>query len=283
MDRAFWIGVETYTASDYEKCPIVELRDKLILLLMIDGMARASDVATLSRKVEWINRSKRLLEEDEKAGRPDHTPGQAKLFYYNTKEQKTPRVSEVMFTEYKENPRLCTVVCLDAYIMRTVHLTDKVEKVKRKVWEGGKQVEKEVIPLLLSDYPKKETGKYFGLGAERIAKLAKRGLKYGRVDTNIYKAHSIRGASSSKLVNLCGEISIVTSVARWAKTDTFKKHYWRQCIYRETNPELRLLPICNLLRMHVTVVDPSHNVLERDIRADGSSGWKHSEAPAKKK
>ena len=52
-------------------------------------------------------------------------------------------------------------------------------------------------------------------------------LKDAGIDTDEFKAHSTRGASTSKAQAMGLSCSEILEAARWSKMTTFKRHYLR--------------------------------------------------------
>ena len=52
-------------------------------------------------------------------------------------------------------------------------------------------------------------------------------LKQSSIDVDKFKAHSIRGASTSKAVNMGASINQIISTADWTNIRTFEKFYHR--------------------------------------------------------
>ena len=52
-------------------------------------------------------------------------------------------------------------------------------------------------------------------------------LKNAGIDTNIFKAHSVRGASTTAAVNSNVSLDDVTKMADWSCVSTFQKFYYK--------------------------------------------------------
>eukprot|EP01012_Entosiphon_sulcatum_P030936 TRINITY_DN3850_c0_g4_i1.p4 TRINITY_DN3850_c0_g4~~TRINITY_DN3850_c0_g4_i1.p4 ORF type:complete len:228 (+),score=31.05 TRINITY_DN3850_c0_g4_i1:1092-1775(+) len=65
------------------------------------------------------------------------------------------------------------------------------------------------------------------LGSERIAKVALEHMKRSGVDTDKYKAHSLRGAAATKMLALGIPAHIVQARGGWASEQNFQFHYAR--------------------------------------------------------
>ena len=65
------------------------------------------------------------------------------------------------------------------------------------------------------------------LGSERFEKLAKQFMQESGIDTNIFKAHSLRGAVATHLLHHGNDIHLVQERGGWASTTTLQQHYNR--------------------------------------------------------
>ena len=209
-------------SADDTKCSLSVLRNKLITLLTIDGMARSADIESITRDTIQF------------------TDSQVHFTFYNTKESKELCEIPSSIGCYNEDKLICTVTVMKAYVSRTENL--RTTSIPHIV--NGKSVMR--TPLLLSDM-KDTRGYYYGLGHERIAKVNLLTLRACGI--TIFTAHSLRGASASKVVNLGGPLPLVLSRARWAGESTFRKHYWKPKAYKEHSIILRHLALEFILRM----------------------------------
>lgn len=219
--------VSTMTTND-ETCSLQQLRDKLIVLLTIDCMARISDIETIARESLTAN--------DEKA----------QFHFYFTKEEKGPREIPAYVMACPQNPLICTVTVLRHYVARTAGLP--IQQIERKI--NGRMVQR--TPLLLAEH--KTDGVYLPIGRDRIRNIAKTAML--AIGVNGWKPHGIRGASSSKVVNLMrSRRPDVCMRARWASEKTFMSSYFKECHYNEANrPEFRDWSLERILRFQATRV-----------------------------
>jgi len=209
-------------SSDDTKCSLPVLRNKLIVLLAIDGMARSRDIGSITRDTIRF------------------TDTQVHFSYYNTKEAKTVCEVPSSIGRYDEDKLICTVSVMQAYMTRTENL--RTTRVPHLI--NGESVMRQ--PLLLSDMKDKK-GFYFELGHERIAKVNLITLRDCGIA--VFTAHSFRGAAASKVVNLGGSLPLVLARARWAGESTFRKHYWKAKVYRQHSTTNRHIAIEFILRM----------------------------------
>jgi len=93
---------------------------------------------------------------------------------------------------------------------------------------------------------------YFALTAERVSKIALAALHACGVTNET--GHSIRGAGTSKLVNLGIPIPAVCERARWSTENQFLKTYFRRCVYAEAGSFPSDWVLERLLRQRTTRV-----------------------------
>ena len=215
-------------SHDDNTCELRVLRDKLITLMLIDCMARSSDLTTITREAITC---------DEKG---------AQFNFFYTKEAKAPGEILSYLRACPANPLICTVTVLRQYLRRTAAL--RIEPIMQKV--NGISVQR--TPLLISDFATQ--GLYKPLGSDRISNTAKAALQ--AIGVTVWKTHAIRGASSSKVVNLIpARRPEVCIRARWANETTFMKSYFKACQYNQANQaELREWSLERILRYQATRV-----------------------------
>ena len=115
---------------------------------------------------------------------------------------------EVMFGAFPQDSRLCVVQCLRQY--------EKATAQYRKMEPSSPQ------PLFLS-YIKPHDP----VSSQRIAHWLKDVLGRAGVDTNIFKAHSVRGASSTAASEKGVHIKDILRTADWSTDSTFRRFYYR--------------------------------------------------------
>ena len=106
---------------------------------------------------------------------------------------------------FSDNVKLDVVTCLCAYLHKTEVLrTDQLKK--KRLFIGYTKPHSPVAPC-------------------SIARWIKIGLRQAGIDTNVYKAHSTRAASSSKAVAQGLSTEQIMKHANWARASTFQKFY----------------------------------------------------------
>ena len=125
-----------------------------------------------------------------------------------TQNVKTSRpgkhIEPIRFVKFKDDKRLCIVTYLKEYITRRNKLRDS----------SG--------PLFIS-YRKP----HGFVSKNTISRWIRTELKYCGVDTKLFKAHSTRSASTSKVATFA-PISVVLAAGNWSNKSTFTRYYHKQ-------------------------------------------------------
>ena len=112
-------------------------------------------------------------------------------------------VKEFFFPRFEENLDLCPVQALELYISKTKSLTTQ--------------------SLLFISFVKP----YGPVTSSTIARWLKETLLKAGIDTSIFKAHSIRGASTSRAANVGVTTEDILKAADWSAESTFQKFYYK--------------------------------------------------------
>ena len=120
--------------------------------------------------------------------------------------RQSKKVTEFFFPSFPANPRLCPVTALRAYEERT--------KDRRKGSDHS-----QLFILLIKPYNP--------VASSTIARWVKAVLGKAGIDTNIFKAHSVRGASTSAAVNAGLTTNDILNAADWSSESVFQKFYYR--------------------------------------------------------
>ena len=112
---------------------------------------------------------------------------------------------EVSFGAFPDDPHLCVVECLKCY-----------ERVTKDLRLDGSHA-----LYILYVRPHKP------VTSQRLAHWIKDLLAEGGVDTNVFKAHSVRGVSTSAAAKKGVSISDILKTADWSGESTFRKFYYR--------------------------------------------------------
>ena len=113
----------------------------------------------------------------------------------------------VEFVAYPDNPNICVVTTLKAYLDRTSAL------------HGGAQ-------QLFVSYSKP----FKPVSRDTISRWVKIVLQKSGIDVNLFKPHSTRAAATSKAFLKSVPLEHILSVAGWSSSDTFAKFYKKPVI-----------------------------------------------------
>ena len=113
----------------------------------------------------------------------------------------------VKFEAYPDNPNICVVTTLKAYLNRTSSL------------RGGAQ------QLFISHYKP-----FKPVSRDTISRWVKAVMQKSGIDVNLFKPHSTRAAATSKALLKSVPLEHILSVAGWSSSDTFAKFYSKPVI-----------------------------------------------------
>lgn len=111
-------------------------------------------------------------------------------------------LSELTFSAYPPDNRLCPILCLAAYVDRTKQLRN-----------GSDQ--------LLVSFQKPHRP----VSTDTISRWLKEVLQRSGIDTSIFKGHSTRAASTSAADNSKVPMSTILDSAGWSNASTFGRYY----------------------------------------------------------
>ena len=186
-----------------------QLTNKFVVLLMLITCQRVQTLASL--KLEDL-----LWSKDKKVA----------VFRLSQvlKHSKRGSLGVITLRSFDDEPRLCVLRSLRAYLEKTSELR-----------KGSNQ------HLFITTTPP-----YGNASSITIARWIKQTINTAGIDTSLFKAHSVRGASTSKLAALHIPVHEIMKKASWKSESTFRKFY-----------EKPLLP-----------KDVSHKVLSAFLRGD---------------
>ena len=167
---------------------LMELSIKTVLLLALTRPLRSADLASFQlSNIRYLPEGVIIT--------PSHLSKQSRM---------GKSVKDFFFPAFTVNPNLCPVNTVKAYIERTSSL-----RASEKF-------------LFLTAVPK-----HHPATASTIARWIKAGLTKAGIDTNIFKAHSVRSASTSAAADAGISISEILEAADWSSASTFEKFYYR--------------------------------------------------------
>jgi len=118
-------------------------------------------------------------------------------------------LADFFYPRYREDENICPVVTLQAYEARTLEF---------RAWS----TENRKTLLFLS-----WIGKHDPVTGSTIARWLKTCLTEAGINTEIFKAHSVRGASSSTAASAGVTTADILKTADWSSAGTFQKFYLR--------------------------------------------------------
>lgn len=190
----------------------VETWDPAVLLSYIDGLGNNSDLSlnVLTKKLVCLlaltkaSRSSDICALDLSGYRKVNNG----VLFSHVHLRKTSRpghLPEAFYPSFSENERLCVVHTLDDYVKITEPLrstsTTKLIISTRKPY---KEASSSTVSRWILDF-----------------------MKCSGIDTDKFKSHSVRGASTSKAYKNGVSISDVQKAADWKSSHTFMRFYFR--------------------------------------------------------
>ena len=172
--------------------PLKQLSSKLLMLMSLVSASRISELHALDLRFRYHKQNGVLF----------------KLASLTKKHQTGAAPKEYFFASFPEDDKLCVVQCLKQY--------EKVTQQFRKV-----SLDKPALLFLSHIKP------HNSVTAQRMAHWIKDLLKEAGVDTEVFKAHSVRGASTSAALKKGVHLSDILDMADWSRESTFKRFYCR--------------------------------------------------------
>ena len=119
------------------------------------------------------------------------------------KHSKRGSLGTISLSAFPQDPRICVVKTLRAYLAKTSEIRDEVNG-----------------PLLISTKPPFQPA-----STTTIARWTKETLANAGIDVSLFKAHSVRGATTSKMSDLRIPVQEIMKKAAWKSESTFQKFY----------------------------------------------------------
>ena len=178
--------------GDNKELSLKAISLKLAILMALVEASRTSELAALDIKFRYF--------------KPEGV--YFKLATLTKKRMPGQPPKEVFFGAYPPNSRLCVVQCLKHYEERTQEFRGK----------GEGQVTKLFLSYIKPHKP---------VTSQRIAHWIKMVLKDAGIDTNIFSAHSVRGASATAAKDKGVTLTDILHTADWSSDTTFRRFYYR--------------------------------------------------------
>ena len=116
---------------------------------------------------------------------------------------------KIVLKGFSENDKLCVLTTLKAYLHRTTKFRDRQDgNTRSQVLISFVEPHRAVVPCTIAGW---------------LVKF----MTEGGVDTSLFRAHSTRGAATSKAAAMGLSIKEIMSMAKWKRQATFYKHYHR--------------------------------------------------------
>ena len=116
---------------------------------------------------------------------------------------------KMVIHEFPENTRLCVLLTLKAYLLRTKNFRERTPRSDRsQLLLSFVEPHKAVVSCTIAGW---------------LVKL----MTEAGIDTETFRAHSVRGASTSKAAAKGLSCKEILAMAKWKREATFYKHYHR--------------------------------------------------------
>ena len=157
-------------------------------------------------------------------------------------------LADFFYPRYPEDQSICPVVTLQAYEARTMEFrawsTENKKTLLFLSWIG-------ILSWI---------GKHDSVTGSTIARWLKTCLTEAGINTEIFKAHSVRGASSSTAASVGVTTADILKAADWSSAGTFQKFYLRPTKDSDDKPSFgtAVLSSAQALNLHVYIeTEPS--------------------------
>lgn len=184
-----------------------ELTKKLATLMLITSCQRVQTLAKLKISDLFWNK--------------DKSTGTFRLSEL-LKHSRRGTLGVVTFKRFEQDDRLCVVNTLREYLFRT------------------KQKRKNIDYLFVSI-----RGDHIKVQESTIAGWIKDVMKLSGVDVSVFKPHSVRGATTSKLASLNVPVKSIMEKASWKSQTTFEKFYRKEVV---TDKEIENAMLSNFVQ-----------------------------------
>ena len=173
-----------------------QLSHKLVMLMTLTNAGRCSDLATLNLSFCSISgNSSRFV-----------IPGL-------TRSCRSGPPLEATYPAFTENPQLCPVQTLKAYMLRTQPLRQSANPLRER-------------ELLFISVRKPHNP----VGPATLGRWLRGIMHQSSIDTNVFSAHLTRGAANSKARIVGVSLENIIKAANWSNTSAFSRFYHRPLI-----------------------------------------------------
>ena len=174
--------------GDNDKLSLTQLTWKTVMLLALTRPSRSADLSQLDIRMHHYSPEGVTF-----------TPGSLAK-----QSRQGKSIREFFFPSFPSNITICPITTLKAYERRTECIRSGVSKL-----------------FIATIKPHR------AVSSSTIARWLRRLLEVAGVDTSIFTAHSVRGASSSKASNMGISTNDILTAADWSSESVFNKFYYK--------------------------------------------------------
>ena len=181
------------------KLTLRDLTHKLVILMLLTSCQRVQTLSSL--KIDDL-----LWSQDDETA--------VFRLSQTLKHTKRGSLGVLTFKHFQEDPRICVVRTLREYVERTADL--------RNITNNEDNF------LLITTVPP-----FRKASTATIARWTKETLSNSGIDIKLFKAHSVRGASTSKLADLQVSVQEIMKKGAWKSESTFQKYYHKPLLPKD--------------------------------------------------
>ena len=119
------------------------------------------------------------------------------------------KLAEAFFARFDQDKRLCPVECLRQYLKSTRDIRPVIP---------SSQPDRLFISFIRPHKPVTST---------TLGRWLRNFMKAAGIDSQIFKAHSVRGASTTAAANAFVPLSTIMAMADWSSSSTFRTFYYK--------------------------------------------------------
>ena len=178
-----------------------ELTDKCVMLMLLVTAQRVQTLSTLrTNDMFWS------------------TDNSTVVFRLSQvlKHTKKGSLGTISLQAFPQDPRICVIKTLRAYLSRTAEIRDK---------NSG--------ALFISTRPP-----FQAATTTTIARWAKESLANSGIDVSLFTAHSVRGATTSKMSSLSIPVQEIMKKAAWKNESVFQKFYKKPLLPADVSQQM---------------------------------------------
>ena len=187
--------------SPLGKLSFKQLSMKLLLLMLLSTCQRVQTIDSLCiSNIVWSENDKTVVFRLSKV----------------LKHSKRGSLGILTLKSFDEDPRICVVRTLKFYLQKSSEIRP----------EGCDNL------FIITTPPFNATS------TQTIARWTRETLSLAGIDTELFKAHSVRGASTSKLSQIHVPVSEIMKKGSWSLESTFRKFYEKDILPKDVSHEM---------------------------------------------